>query len=154
MKKRRNKLYIFTHFVWATYDRLPLITQDIEREVYRYIEQVCKEDGCEVFAVGGMPDHMHVLITMPNTIAIGDLMQHIKGGSLRLISKTLKPGEWFKWQRHYAGFSVAIRDRRKVIAYIENQKQHHAEGTLWPEAEETFEEYELDTTADDSEPDE
>ena len=128
MKRRRNKLYLFAHFVWATYDRLPLITEDIEREVFRYSEQVCRDNGCEVYAVGGMPDHIHLLVALPNTITVGELMQYVKGGSSRLISKTLKPRATFKWQRHYAGFGVSVRDKRKVIAYIENQKQHHADG--------------------------
>jgi hypothetical protein len=35
---RRNKLALFLHLVWATWDRLPLITPDIERRLYRNIE--------------------------------------------------------------------------------------------------------------------
>jgi REP element-mobilizing transposase RayT len=91
-----------------------------------------------------MPDHVHLLAAMSNTASLSSLMQHVKGGSSRLITRALKPGTWFAWQAHYAAFSVAIRDRRKVIAYIASQKQHHAEGTLWSDAEETFEEYEPD----------
>lgn len=134
-----NKLNAFLHFVWATYDRHPLVTADIEREVHRYIERVCQKDKCEVLAIGGMPDHVHLLVRMSCTVSFSELMQHVKGGSSRLVSKTLKPGEWFAWQGSYAVFSVAVRDRKKVIRYILNQKQHHAEGSLWPEAEETEE---------------
>jgi REP element-mobilizing transposase RayT len=125
------------HFVWATWNRLPLVTEEIEREVHRYIETVAREDGCTVLAVGGMPDHIHLLVMMTNTASFAELMQHVKGGSSRLVSSRLKPGEWFRWQGSYGVDSVRARDRARVIAYIENQKQHHDGGTLWPEAENT-----------------
>ena len=135
-----NKICTFLHFVWATHDRLPLITEDIERDLHRYISQVSQDDGCDVLAVGGMPDHIHLFVRMTNTHSLAELMKHVKGGSSRLISTKLKPGEWFAWQGSYAVYSVEMRNRDRVIAYIQNQKQHHAEGTLWPNAEQTYEE--------------
>ena len=147
-KRRKNKINVFHHYVWATWDRLPLLTEDIERDVYRYIQQVCRDDGAEVLAVNGMPDHIHLLVCMSPTVSMSELMQHVKGGSSRFISKTLKPDSWFAWQRHYAVFSVAIRDRAKAIAYIQNQKEHHATGNLIPELEQTYEE----TEGEDTEP--
>ena len=135
----RNKLNGYLHFVWATHDRLPLVTEEIEREVHRYIEKVSQDDGCIVLAVGGMPDHIHLFVRMSNSVSFAQLMQHTKGGSSRLISKTLKPGEWFAWQGSYAVFSIALRDKDKLVRYIQNQKQHHADGTLWPTAEQTYE---------------
>jgi REP element-mobilizing transposase RayT len=141
MKRRRNKRRVLHHYVWATHQRLPLLTPEIEREVFRYLQQVCQDDGCEVLAIGGMPDHVHLLVVMSTTVTIAELMQHVKGGSSRFIRQRLKSGEWFAWQKHYAVFSVSWRDKERVAAYIQNQKRHHAEGTLWAEAEATFEEY-------------
>jgi len=138
---RRNKLEICLHLVWATWDRLPLVTEDIERDVYRYIETVACDDKCEVLALGGTADHVHLLLLFPNTLTVADLMSHLKGGSSRFITQTLKPGEWFAWQGNYEAFSVSRRDRSRVIRYIQNQKQHHADGDFWPEAEETCEEF-------------
>jgi putative transposase len=68
-------------------------------------------------------------------------MKRIKGGSSYFITEQLRPGEWFKWQENYAVYAVSWSHRNKVISYIENQKQHHANGTLWEEAEQTDEEY-------------
>jgi putative transposase len=134
---RRNKLEICLHFVWGTWDRLPLVTLDRERDLYRYIETVCKGDKCEVLAIGGMPDHVHLLILFQNTLSVADLMNHVKGGSSRFVSEKLAPGQWFAWQSNYGAFSISRRDRNMVIRYINNQKQHHREGTLWPDAEHT-----------------
>lgn len=146
MQRQKNKLRMLAHFVWATENRQLWITENIETEVYRYIQKVCRDEKCEVLAIGGMPDHIHLFVALSNTITISDLMRNVKGGSSRLISKTLKPEGWFKWQAHYGAFSVSPRDKDRVAAYIHNQKKRHNSGKLWAEAEETFEEY------DDEEP--
>src|SRR5436190_17106451 len=86
MKRRRNKIRVLIHFVWATHERLPLITPEIERDVYRYMEKVCQDERCEVLAIGGMPDHVHLLAAISNTVSLSALMQNVKGGSSRFIS--------------------------------------------------------------------
>lgn len=132
----KNKLSVAVHFVWATWDRQPLITEAIERDLYRYMKTVCCDDKCEVLAIGGMPDHVHLLVLLSNTITLANLVRHIKGGSSRFVTQRLKPGLWFAWQGSYGAFSVSRPQINKVVQYIANQKQHHAEGTLWPNAEE------------------
>jgi putative transposase len=132
-----NYLRLPVHFVWATWDRLPLITEAHERRLHRQITVISEECRCKVLAVGGMPDHVHVLLAMPSTITVGDLMKRIKGGSSRFMSETLTPGEWFAWQGSYGATAVCETARQRTIDYIANQKQHHADGTLWPNAEKT-----------------
>ncbi len=115
-----------------------MITEAIERDLYRYIESTCRKHQCEVLAIGGMPDHIHLLVVYPSTITIADLVEYAKGSSSHFVTEKLKPGEFFKWQGNYGAFSVSPHDKNRVIRYIENQKQHHAEGTIWPHAEETY----------------
>src|SRR4051812_7117209 len=98
---RRLQLHVYLHFVWETRDRLPLLTEEIERDVYRYIADICRDDRCAVLAVGGMPDHVHLLVAMGSTISPDELMQHVKGGSSRFVSEKLRPGNWFAWQDNY-----------------------------------------------------
>jgi len=135
----KNKLCVAVHFVWATWDRQPLVTEGVERDLYKYIEAVCDDDHCKVLALGGMPDHVHLLVLLSNTVTIADLMRHVKGGSSRFVPKRLTPGSWFAWQGSYGAFSVSPAYIPKVVAYIQNQKQHHTDGTLYPNAEETNE---------------
>ena len=141
---KRSKAYVYIHFVWATRDRLPLVTPNIERRLYRCLTELCERSACTVFAVGGMPDHVHLLVLMAPTTSISVLMKSVKGSSSRFVSAELKPGDLFDWQDHYGAFSVSPRERGKIVAYIENQKQHHAEGTLYPNAEETEEESDVE----------
>ena len=133
----QNIVEVTLHFVWATWDRLPLIEPDMERALYRYITAVCQNDRCDVLAVGGMPDHMHLLVRFGTTISISDLMRHVKGGSSRFVSDTLCPGKWFRWQASYGVFAAEPKNRDKLISYINCQKQHHADGTTWPSTEAT-----------------
>ena len=125
------------HFVWATYDRMPWVTSDIMAAVHRYITTVAMNDGCEVLSVGGMPDHVHLFVRMSNTVAICDLMKHVKGGSSRLIRKELASGSFFRWQGSYGVYSVSPSHKKRVVAYIQNQERHHSEGALWLHAEQT-----------------
>lgn len=136
---RRSRLNVPVHFVWATWDRLPLVTETVERRLYRYIEAVCRDDECELLAIGGMPDHVHLLVLLPATITLGQLMHDVKGGSSRFVSEQVLSGDWFAWQRGYGAFGVSPHDKQRVIRYIRNQKRHHADGTLWPEAEDSNE---------------
>ncbi|HLJ56820.1 MAG TPA: IS200/IS605 family transposase [Chthonomonadaceae bacterium] len=138
--RRRNKLPVCIHFVWATKNRLPLIGVDIERDLYRCIRGICTNMKCECLAVGGMEDHVHLMVALNSTLSLGRVMKQVKGGSSRMVSERLGPTEWFAWQPNYAAFAVSTTNRARVVRYIEGQKQHHAGGTLWPEAEATDEE--------------
>ena len=136
------------HFVWATHDRLPLLTEDIERQVYRYIITVCEDMNCNVLAVGGMADHVHLFVLLPTTVTFADLMKNVKAGSSRLISKELKPETWFRWRKNYGVFAVSASHKERVINYILNQKQHHTDSSLMASLEQDSEEYEAEETQD------
>lgn len=135
MKHRRNLLKSYMHFIWMTKDRLPLVTNEIERDVYRYIEKVCREAKCDVLAIGGMPDHVHLLVLFPTTLSFSELMKRVKGGSSRFITEKLRHGEWFEWRENYAVFAVSPTHKDVVLEYINNQKTRHADKKLWDSVE-------------------
>ena len=123
------------HFVWTTYDRMPWIKPEIASAVHRYIQTVAHNDGCEVLAVGGVSDYIHLLVRMSATVSIALLMQHVKGGSSHLIQHSLLPDSFFRWQSGYTIFGVSPSHKSRVVAYIQNQEEHHRNGSLWWEAE-------------------
>lgn len=130
-----NRINVLVHFVWATWDRLPIIRPEIERPVYRYIHAACEQLSCPVVALGGAEDHIHLLVSLPATRLMADLMEVVKGRSSRLVSQELLNGDWFQWQGSYGAFSVSPADKARVIAYIRRQKERHAIGKVWPNAE-------------------
>ncbi len=134
MPQSDNKGY--HHFVWATWDREPLLTGDVERHVYALIRQQCFLLKAELHALGGIEDHVHLFVTLPMTITLADFMKEVKGASARAVNNAYGSPKWsFKWQGGYGYFTVCSSHASTVTRYIENQKQHHADGTLWPSCE-------------------
>ena len=129
---------LYLHCVWATWDRLPLITPKIEQPLYACINAKCDELKCSRIAIGGMPDHVHILVRLHTTVAVADLIKGVKGASSHLIAQKIAPEDFFKWQGAYGAFTVSKDGVPAVKAYIENQKEHHQQNDLWSEWEETM----------------
>jgi REP element-mobilizing transposase RayT len=137
---RRSKVEIYLHLVWATWEREAWLAGDVERAVYRCVQGEARDLGCDVLALGGMPDHVHLLVKTPSTVSAAVLTKQIKGVSSRLVKDQLTPGEGFGWQEGYGVFSVSPAHVTRVKAYVRDQEHHHATNQLWQEWEETDEE--------------
>jgi len=140
---RRNKLRLYLHLVWATWDRLPMITPAIERRLYRCIETQAKKQGCQVLALNGVADHVHLIVSFPTTITIAQLVKQVKGVSSRFVNDELTPETYFKWQGFYGAFTISRWDLGSVVQYTKRQKEHHAATgniEIRAELEEMFEE--------------
>lgn len=132
--------HLYCHLVWATWERLPLITPEIEPLLYAAIAAKCRDLGAEPLAIGGLSDHVHLLVRFPRSLALATLIQEVKGASSHLVTHRLKPREFFKWQGGYGAFTVSLETLPAVRAYIQNQKKHHSEGTWHIDLERTEEE--------------
>ncbi|ALF53731.1 transposase [Nostoc piscinale CENA21] len=127
---RANFTQLYLHYVWATWDRLPLITPDIQKLVYAAIIKECEQLKCTVIAVGGIEDHVHLLTGFPVTISVSDLIKQIKGSSSHFINNEVTPGGLFKWQGSYAAFTVSHDAIDNVAHYIRNQAVHHQQKSI------------------------
>ncbi|MEM9216158.1 MAG: IS200/IS605 family transposase [Cyanobacteria bacterium P01_F01_bin.150] len=130
MRSTYTQLYV--HCVWATWDRLPLITPEIRETVYAAIIRDCTTMKCTVIAVGGVADHVHLLVGHPPTLAVSKLMKQVKGSSSHLVTHAIQPHKFFKWQYAYGAFSVSHQELDTVATYIRHQEQHHALKSLYP----------------------
>jgi putative transposase len=140
---RRNKLALYVHLVWATWDRLPLIKPQIERRLLRNIEGEAQGLDCTVLAINCTEDHVHVLLAIPTTVAIADLVKQMKGVSSHFVNDEFDLEYQFKWQGSYGAFTVSRWDVDRIKQYVKQQKEHHAAGELMLEFEEVFEEFDL-----------
>jgi REP-associated tyrosine transposase len=120
---------VYLHLVWSTWRRQPFITEDLQPRVYGSLAHQCRQLGADVIAIGGIPDHVHVLVRMPTTISIVELVRRLKGASSHLVTHVLRRPEPFKWQGGYGAFSVSKRHVPVVRDYVLNQEQHHRDGT-------------------------
>lgn len=133
MRSPYTQLYL--HCVWATWDRLPLITSQIEAQIYAAIQAKCVELKCNVVAIGGVQDHVHVLLRFPTTLAVATMVKEMKGASSHLTSHRITPNDFFKWQGSYGAFTVSKADVKRVSDYVLNQKTHHDAKTLFEDWE-------------------
>lgn len=135
MRAPYTQLYL--HCVWATWDRWPLVVPQVEQAVYSAILAKCRALTCEPVAIGGMPDHVHLLVRLSTTLAVADLVKGVKGASSHLISHETAPAEYFKWQGSYGAFTVGKDAVERVRHYIERQREYHVGGQIVPDWEQT-----------------
>src|SRR5262245_11021265 len=91
---------IYLHLVWSTRRRQHLVTEDIERDVYRCIEDQARKLKCTVLAIGGMPDHVHLVVHTPTIVCAAKLAKQVKGVSSTFVRDQLNIHEPFRWQDH------------------------------------------------------
>lgn len=104
----------------------------IEARLYPCIVAKCADLKCEVIAIGGMPDHVHLLVRFATTLTVAALLKEVKGSSSHLVTHEIAPDEFFKWQGAYGVFTVGKDDVSAVAAYVHAQKTHHASQTVEP----------------------
>ena len=118
------------HFVWGTNNRLPLIDTDFEPELYRVIAAKVKDLSGFVHTIGGIEDHVHLAVSIPPKVAPAKFIGDVKGNSSRYVNHVIKPDFEFYWQDEYSVLSFGEKKLSAILRYIQDQKQHHAEGTL------------------------
>ena len=122
---------LFYHLVWSTKDRRPLITAQIEQEVYGYIIGKSNAQGAIVHAIGGIETHVHVVASIPPKLSISDYVKSVKGSSAHHINHgPIRYLVSLYWQGGYGVFSIGSKQVTDAIAYVRNQKEHHRNGTL------------------------
>src|SRR5690349_12987567 len=125
---------LFYHFVWATRERLPLITPINREHIYRAIHAKAHEFRAIVYGLNGMPDHIHLVVTVPPSVALSAFIGQIKGGASHLASR-LPNAEPFAWQAEYGVLTISERYLPIVVGYVAAQQMHHANNTLNPQLE-------------------
>jgi len=121
------------HVVFCTQDRQPSIIQEFEERLWEYLGGIAIQNGMKALSIGGVPDHVHILISMPTSISVAKAVQLIKGGSSKWIHDNFPKQRTFAWQPGYAAFSVSTSLIQENVAYIRNQKKHHRKRTFQEE---------------------
>ena len=133
------------HVVFRTHSSVPAITEEYERELYKFIYGFVKGKGCVLHRIGGMPDHIHLLLEIPPKYALSDFMRELKISARNYIEANSQLFPKFNgWAKSYAAFTYAIGDKNVVKNYIQNQKEHHRKRSWNEEMMELFREYGLE----------
>ena len=123
MANTYTQLYI--HFVFAVQNRLSLIDQKWEENLYAYITGIVEKRKHKMLSIKGMSDHIHVFVSMSPDESVSNLMYHVKrSSSLWINDNRLCMGK-FSWQEGFGSFSYGKSQIASLIGYIERQKEHH-----------------------------
>ncbi len=120
---------LYYHFIWPTKDHRPLIQVAWEKELYTYLSAKAQELGCVPHAINGTPSHLHLVLSIPPSVAVSDVVGLLKAGSSRRINKA-HPEVGFAWQGDSTLYSVSETGLERIVGYVKAQKVHHAQGTL------------------------
>jgi len=118
---------ILFHVVFSAKGRAGFIKPEIQSRLYDYIGGIVRAEKGTLYAIGGMPDHVHLLLRWRTDAAIADLMRTAKARSSLWVHQTFESLPTFAWQEGYAVFSVSKSAEADVTLYIENQAAHHKE---------------------------
>ncbi|HEX8200035.1 MAG TPA: IS200/IS605 family transposase [Isosphaeraceae bacterium] len=123
---------IHLHITWHTKESLPLLTPDVEVLAHRGLRRrLVETPGAFVHEVGGIETHVHLCVTIAPTIPISELIGQLKGASSHEVNQRLGQGrKLLLWQAGYGVVSFGTKDLEWVKAYVRNQREHHAQGTV------------------------
>ncbi len=89
----------------------------------------------KALVVGGMEDHVHVLLSIPSTLSVAKSIQLLKGNSSKWIHDSFKERWEFEWQEGYGAFSIGISGVEETTKYIRGQAEHDRKMTFREEIE-------------------
>jgi len=122
----------FYHIVWATKNREPLVSPDVEAMIYAFIRSKAIGLNGVVFALNGMAEHVHLVTSIPPSIAVSTFVGQVKGVTSANFNKSGVRELPLFWQEEYGVFTFDHRRLPDVVAYVENQKKHHASKNIIP----------------------
>ncbi|ASB50046.1 IS200/IS605 family transposase [Alkalitalea saponilacus] len=135
---------IYLHVVFSVKGRQNLIQNKWKDELHKYICGIINGKEQKAYAIGGMADHIHILISIKPNIAISDLVRDIKSNSSKWVNeKQLVMGQ-FQWQEGFGAFSYAQSQLDAVIGYINNQEKHHQTKSFKDEYLELLQKFDID----------
>ena len=125
-----NLLY---HIVFSTKNREPIITKPIRADLFKYIGGIIRAEGGTLLEIGGMSDHIHLVVRFKAEPSVATMVKIIKSKSSKWLNDQPKRPGRFEWQRGYAAFTVSVSQLESVRTYVRNQEQHHRRKTFQDE---------------------
>ena len=110
-----------------------MMTPALRERLWPFLGGIARQNKMKALEIGGVEDHVHILLSLPSTIAIAKAMQLIKGGSSKWVHETFPDQHEFAWQTKYGAFAVSVSQLDRIIEYIKGQEAHHRKMTYQEE---------------------
>ena len=116
---------LYYHIMFHTKYNAMAINVENERILYSYINGFCNNYGVKLLRLGGMPDHIHMLVNMPTTVSVSDFVKQLKVATSKMLYQDGHFPYFEGWQNGSSAFTYAFKDIDMIINYIKGQKEHH-----------------------------
>jgi len=124
---------LLSHVIFSTKDRQPLISRDLKPDLLAYMGGIARELQGKCLVANSMPDHVHLLLWLPPSVAIAEAVCIAKTNSSRWANRKSARRSGFAWQTGYGAFSVSQPNAVSVVRYIREQEKHHRRVTFQEE---------------------
>ena len=94
---------------------------------------IAREQSLRALTIGGVEEHVHLLLSLPATVPLAQAIQRIKGASSKWVHETFPEQSWFAWQEGYGAFSIGVSQTAATLTYIRSQAEHHRQTTFQEE---------------------
>ena len=135
---------IYVQIVFAVKYRHRLIQKSWKDELHKYICGIINRKTQKVYAIGGVEDHIHILVSLKPDISISELVRDIKASSSKWVNQKGFVRGQFQWQEGYGAFSYQDTSLDNVIRYINNQEEHHHKKKFKDEYIELMQQYNIE----------
>src|SRR4051812_44296173 len=115
------------HCVFSTKERRPSIPEEMLEKLWAYMSGIAENHHIEALAIGGITNHIHLLMAIPQTMTVASAVNTLKANSSRWMHEHVSA---FDWQKGYGAFSVSPSQVVPVKQYIRTQAEHHAKHTF------------------------
>ena len=123
----------YFHCVFSTKERLPQIALELRERLWPFLGGIARQNKMKAIGIGGVEDHVHLLLSLPSTLSVAKALQLIKGGSSKWVHETFPQQRLFGWQEEYGAFSVSVSQLDNILRYIQGQEEHHRQMTFQEE---------------------
>jgi len=113
------------HVVFRTKYGKNTISEQHEKELYGYIMGIITNKKSKLYRIGGIENHIHLLVDIHPTFAVSEFMKELKEYSSKWLSTNSNFPNFEGWAVSFAAFTYSLNDKQKIINYIMNQKEHH-----------------------------
>ena len=125
-------LSLHCHIVFSTKNREPRISAEWRGRLHSYLGGVARNASAVPEAIGGVADHVHLLLGLSATSRLADVVRDIKAVSSKWMHDEIGDRA-FGWQEGYGAFTVSPSHRESVRDYIARQEEHHRKRTFQEE---------------------
>lgn len=117
-------LSLHYHLIFSTKDRAPFIQREWHTRLHAYLGGIVRDLGGVPEAIGGVEDHVHLLVGLRATHCLADVLKEVKASSSRWVHQEINEPS-FSWQEGYGAFTVSASQIETVKRYIARQEEHH-----------------------------